>query len=165
MKAAKSGFTLVELLLTLGILVVGLTSTIAMVVAATNYSRANRNLREVDAFAESVFATIRSTARGAADEEIPPDFADTPLQIRGPEGPRDVFPDGEETWWPEEPGSGTLAEVTGMLRFRYALELHLDPPGYEPEDETLEAVLTVFLPGEPNPRVYRQLIRWQRRAW
>ncbi|MCC5847733.1 MAG: hypothetical protein JJU29_06515 [Verrucomicrobia bacterium] len=162
MNASKSGFTLVELLLTLGVLVVGMTSTIAMVVASTNYSRANRNLREMDAFAESVFTAIHASARGAADEEA---WQDLTVKIRGPGGLQPITSNGENDWWPEDPRFGNLGQIAGMLHFEYTLELRLDPPGYAPEDETLEAVLTTYLPGEITPRVYRRLIRWQRRAW
>lgn len=56
----RQGFTLVELLLTIVVLAVGLTSLFALLPSAARVSAEARQQRRMDRFAETVFASLQS---------------------------------------------------------------------------------------------------------
>jgi len=65
----RHGFTLVELLLTLGVLAIGLTTLLALVPRVGELSRAMRDRDRAAVFAESVFASAEWAASLSVDEE------------------------------------------------------------------------------------------------
>lgn len=97
-----NGFTLVETLLTVAVLAVGLTAVTGMVVAASNASRAAREVRRMDSFATAVFTGLAlehmldpNGTPVTSELRLPTPAGSRPL-VRNAEDPM-LFP-GEDLW-------------------------------------------------------------------
>lgn len=149
MKArAPNGFTLVETLLTVAVLAVGLTAVTGMVAAASSASRAARELRRMDAFAAAVFTEV-----AILETESPDLLPGNGIFLPTPDGPREIFPDGEEHMFPGE----DLWELAPQLWYRLETE--------EISETQITAELWLSSRGRGTERTYRREIFRQRRAW
>ena len=111
MKKKREGFTLVELLLTLAVVVVGLTSVIGMVLASANQSREQRDHLLADHFASSVLATLRGAARDVHDTE----FLDMSFPLTLTEETVVLRADGVRRAWPGRFADGRVPRLEYIL--------------------------------------------------
>jgi len=123
----RSGFTLVEMLLTLLVLAVGLSSLFALLPATANAARESREQRRMDHFAETVFSTLQS---GHSDVFFP---GITHSLVSG----------GDEIAWP---GDTVSPDIVRPLFYTLSI--------LDRTNQVREVRLRLRAPGLPEPRLY-----------
>ncbi len=126
MTRRRDGFTLIEMLLTMMVLAVGLSSLFALLPSAANAARESRDLRRMDRFADTVFSTLQS--------------GDTELFILGET--RDLDLSGTERLWPGD----LSADLVPPLYYSLSV--------LERTNQVREAQLRLRSPAMPEPRLY-----------
>lgn len=167
MKQHRQGFTLVELLLTLGVLAIGLGSILTLLPGITNFSRELRDKDRMEIFAESIFDALDGL--DALDWELLQEESGEELlsekltfaSLIGPQifqvssiGPQAFEASIEESEWPDTGGTEGLTPV-----FYYSLRVQVNSP------LEMEARLTVRPESSLIPTEYSQVFHPQVQAW
>lgn len=109
MKSSRAGFTLVEILLTLGVLAIGLTSIFTLLPGVTDFSRNLRDQDRMRTFADSVFASVEwSLQRSEIPETV---SGEEKRSFPNLLGVQEVKISDEEQSWPDTDGVEDLVPV------------------------------------------------------
>ena len=148
----KSGFTLVELLLALGVVAIGLATLFSLLPGISRFSREIRDKERMQGFAEDVFASLRwQIAAGASGSPTDPQ---EPLMLMTITGQQNLLADGTEQRWPSDPGADVLVPV-----FIYRLTLNTVSV------HQVEALLEVRAERSSISHSFQDRIPIQEQAW
>lgn len=112
---SKQGFTLVELLLSLGVVAIALVSLFTLLPGISQFSREQRDRERMQIFATDVFQTAEQALRSGTG----PGEADSLWQMRTGLGRERLRVNAEETAWPSQTGAEHLVPV---VWYRFLLE-------------------------------------------
>lgn len=114
---SKQGFTLVELLLSLGVVAIALVSLFTLLPGISQFSREQRDRERMQIFATDVFQTAEQALRsGSGVEDTDPESL---WQMRTGLGRERLRVNAEETAWPSQTGAEQLVPV---VWYRFLLE-------------------------------------------
>lgn len=118
MKKSRQGFTLVEMLLTLGVLAIGLTSIFTLLPGVTQFSRELRDQDRMQTFAEAVFASIEWQLESGGDV---PDVvsAEDKLELPRILGTQALVISDQEQAWPD---TGMAVELVPVMYYTLQLQ-------------------------------------------
>lgn len=153
MKGSRQGFTLVELLLTLGVLAIGLVSIFTMLPRVSQLSRELRDEDRMRDFAEAVFASMEwqlqsgpDAAGSLSDEEkrtLPVVFGSQPV----------VISDVEQSW----PDTASVEDL--VTRLFYTLQVQTNAVS------AVEVLLQVRPESRNQARSFNRTFYPQVQAW
>lgn len=153
MTSRRQGFTLVELLLSLGVLAIGLATLFSLLPGVSAYSRGLREERRLSQFAEAVFLTLswQLEDRSGLPDGVPDaDKARLPTVT----GIQSLVVSGEEQLWPDT----GMAEAPVPV-FYYTLQLQSN------DVRRVEATLKLRPAFDDQVRIYRRTLYPQVGAW
>ncbi|MDF3130087.1 prepilin-type N-terminal cleavage/methylation domain-containing protein [Kiritimatiellaeota bacterium B1221] len=116
MKPQQAGFTLIELMLTLGVLSIGLVSIFTLLPGVSEFSREMRDQDRMQTFADAVFASVEWSLRSAESPDILQN--EEKLAFQTLLGEQQLVFGSEEQPWPDTNGVEDWVPV-----FFYTLEV------------------------------------------
>ena len=153
MKVNKQGFTLVELLLTIGVLAIGLVSIFSLLPGVSKFSRELRDDDDMQQFAEAVFASVAWQLQSGGDTSaVLPDAEKLELPtILGTQGL--VISDQEQAW----PDTGMVEAMVPVVYYRLQLQSN--------SVREVEVTLQLRPASRNQSRIFNRTIYPQVQAW
>jgi prepilin-type N-terminal cleavage/methylation domain-containing protein len=149
---ARAGFTLIEMLLTLGVLALGLTVLFSLLPAAAGKSRENRDIQRIGVFADDVFASLAWSFEQPS-EATAPTLEDT-WTLLSAAGPQMLLESEDEILFPNVGVDGDI-----LSPFRYTLILSTN------DVSQVDAVLRVRSNSLNEPLEFTRRFTREQRPW